>query len=163
MTATQDFLFRMRRPASLIAFNDAIPANFKLITGAGADRTTADGVFLDPINSLTLKAAELDVNGDITTPAVVSTDQFYNLRVTPLWSGWDKLFIDEGDPDFDDPTLNKSKIKQWFKNNGVERLDDASEHPRSGRSDMRWYRWTDGTEWADITIDEPQLRRQVYA
>ena len=162
MSAIYDFLFRMRRPASLVAFNDAIPNNYKLIHRPDGEWVPTDGVYIDPIANLTLKPAVLDGNGDVLEPAIVSSDRHYNIRVIPLWSGWDGLFIDESDPDYDDPTLDKSKIKQWMKNNGVMRTDDPSEHPRSGRADMRWYRWTDGVEWTDITIDEPAARRQVF-
>ncbi len=109
-------------------------------------------------------------------PPTLSNDVHYNLRVTPDFSGWDGLFIQPGDPDYEEPTfeidgtpipttnkLDNSKLKRWFKNNGGERLDTAAEHPRSGRSDMRWWRWTDGIEFMDITIDEPAFRRRVWA
>ncbi len=156
--AFQDFLLRARRPASLIAFNDALPANFKLIHKPEDEFLELPGVNIDPIASLEL------------VPGTLSDAIHYNLRVIGgsevahhAWSGWDGLFItDPSDPDFDDPTLDKSKLKRWFKNNGVERLDTAAEHPRSGRADMRWFRWTDGTEWLDITIDEPVFRRRVW-
>lgn len=145
----QDFLFRARRPASLIAFNGALPSNFKLIKNIGG-WVERPGVNLDPIASLEL------------APGTLSSDVHYNLRVTDAWSGWDGIMIDSGDPDFGDARLNKSKVKQWFKNNGVERLDTAAEHPRSGRADMRWFRWSNADEWLDITIDEPQQRRRVW-
>ena len=157
----QDFLLRARRPASLVAFNGALPSNFELIVNSGG-WVELPGVNLDPVANLTLKDATLDGNGDVTTPAVLSSAIHYNLRVTDAWSGWDGLFItDPADPDFNDATLNKSKLKRWFKNNGVERLDTAGEHPRSGRT-MRWFRWSNATEWLDITIDEPAFRRRVW-
>ncbi len=158
--AAQDFLFRARRNASLVAFNAALPSNFKLIPKPETEWLELPGVNLDPIVNLEL------------APGVLSPDLHYNLRVTDAWSGWAGLFIELGDPDYDDPDadppivgepkLNNSKLKRWFKNNGVERLDNSSEHPRSGRADMRWFRWTDGTEWLDITIDIPELRRRVW-
>lgn len=152
--AFQDFLLRARRPASLVAFNGALPSNFKLIVNPGDGFVERPGVNLDPIANLEL------VPGD---PPTLSSDIHYNLRVTDAWSGWDGLFItDPSDPDFDDATLDKSKLRRWMKNNGVERLDTAAEHPRSGRADMRWFRWTDGIEWLDITIDEPVFRRRVW-
>jgi hypothetical protein len=161
--ASQDFLLRARRPASLVAFNGALPTNFKLIHKPESIWIELPGVNIDPINSLMLKDGE---------PPTLSSDIHYNLRVTGgthdwpwpgVWRGWTGLFItDPSDPDFNDPTLDKSKLKRWMKNNGVERLDTAVEHPRSGRADMRWFRWTDGTEWLDITIDEPQQRRGVW-
>ncbi len=151
----QDFLLRARRPASLVAFNGALPSNFKLIVNSGG-WVELPGVNLDPVASLAL------VPGDDVTPAVLSSDVHYNLRVTDAWSGFAGIMIDEGDGDFSDTRLNKSKVKQWFKNNGVELTDDASEHPRSGRADMRWFRWSNATEWLDITIDEPQMRRRVW-
>ncbi len=150
----QDFLLRARRPASLVAFNGALPNNFKLIVNPGGGWIELPGVNLDPIASLAL------IPGD---PFTLSSDIHYNLRVTDAWSGWDGIMIDESDPDFDgDARLNKSKVKQWFKNNGVEHLDTAAEHPRSGRTDMRWFRWSNVTEWLDITIDEPVFRRRVW-
>ncbi len=164
--ALQDFLLRARRPASLVAFNGALPENFKLIHKPESMWVELPGVNLAPVASLML------LDGD---PPTLSNDIHYNLRVTDAWAprkvpleapspeaGWNGLFItDPADPDYDDPTLNKSKVKQWFKNNGVERLDMAAEHPRSDRT-MRWFRWTDGTEWLDITIDEPYMRRRVW-
>ena len=149
----QDFLLRARRPASLVAFNGALPSNFKLIVNDGG-WVELPGVNLDLIESLAL------VPGDSPT---LSSDVHYNLRVTDAWSGWDGLFITDPDyPDFDDARLDKSKVKQWFKNNGVERTDTAGEHPRSSRADMRWFRWSNATEWLDITIDEPAFRRRVW-
>ena len=149
----QDFLLRARRPASLVAFNGALPINFKLIMKPESKWIERPGVNLDPITSLMLKDGE---------PPTLSTAIHYNLRVTDAWSGWAGLFIKTGEPDFNDPTLDRSKLKRWMKNEGFEKLDDASEHPRSGRADMRWWRWADGTEWLDITIDEPQKRRRVW-
>ena len=161
--AFQDFLLRARRPASLVGFNGAVPANFKLIHKPDIEWLPLPGVNIDPIASLEL------------APGTLSSDIHYNLRVVGpnvirgflghphAWSGWAGLFItDPADPDFNDPTLNRSKLKRWFKNNGVERLDTAAEHPRSGRADMRWFRWADGTEWLDITIDAPVFRRRVW-
>ncbi len=160
--AFQDFLLRARRPASLVAFNGALPDNFKLIYKPEDEWLPLPGVNLDPIASLKL------LDGD---PPTLSNAIHYNLRVIGgpevahhAWSGWDGLFItDPADPDFDDPTLDKSKIKRWFKNNGVERLDTAAEHPRSGRT-MRWFRWskTGPKEWLDITIDTPVFRRRMW-
>ncbi len=160
--AFQDFLLRARRPVSLVAFNGALPSNFKLIVRIEGKWVQRIGVNLDPINSLML------LNGD---PPTLSSDIHYNLRVVGgfgpgheehEWSGWDGLFItDPSDPDFNDPTLDKSKLKRWMKNNGVERLDTAAEHPRSGRT-MRWFRWSNVTEWLDITIDDPVFRRRVW-
>ncbi len=148
--AFQDFLLRAKRPASLVAFNGALPSNFKLIVNPGGGWIELPGVNLDPIVSLEL------------APDNLSSDIHYNLRVTDAWSGWDGIMIDESDPDFDgDARLNKSKVKQWFKNNGVEKLDAANEHPRSGRT-MRWFRWSNATEWLDITIDEPVFRRRAW-
>lgn len=162
MMASQDFLLRAKRPASLVAFNGALPRKFKLIVKRGGKWIDRTGVELDPVASLTLKEAVRDGDGNVTTPAVLSTAVHYNLRVTPAWNGWDGIMIDESDPDYDgDPRLNRSKVKQWFKNNGVERLDSAAEHPRSSRT-MRWFRWNNATEWLDIAIDEPQQRRRVW-
>ncbi len=152
MMAFQDFLLRAKRPASLVAFNGALPSNFKLIVNDGG-WVELPGVNLDLIESLAL------VPGDSPT---LSSDVHYNLRVTGAWSGWAGIMIDEGDGDYSDARLNKSKVKQWFKNNGAELTDDASEHPRSSRADMRWFRWSDATEWLDITIDEPVFRRRVW-
>lgn len=161
--AFQGFLLRVRRKASIVAFNAALPANFKLVHKPESTWLEREGVNLDPIDPLTLKVGVYDAEGTEITSPVLSTAVHYNLRVTDAWSGWDGIMIDPGDPDYEgDPRLNKSKVKQWFKNNGGERLDDASEHPRSGRADMRWFRWTDGTEWMDITIDEPVFRRRVW-
>ncbi len=161
--AFQDFFLRARRPVSLVAFNGALPSNFKLIVRFESQWVQARGANIDPIASLEL------------TPGMLSSAIHYNLRVVggpevlhSAWSGWEGLFIESGDPDFDDgegggdPRLDNSKFKRWFKNNGVERLDTAAEHPRSGRTDMRWFRWTDGTEWLDITIDDPVFRRRVW-
>ncbi len=173
--AVQDFLLRARRSASLVAFNGTLPSNFKLIHKPDTEWLPLPGVNLDPIASLTLKDAILDGDGNVITPAVLSSDIHYNLRVVGpnvirgflgyphAWSGWAGLFItDPADPDFSDPVLDKSKLKRWMKNNGVEKLDTAAEHPRSGRADMRWFRWTDGTEFLDITIDDPVFRRRVW-
>lgn len=151
--ASQDFLLRARRPASLVAFNGALPDNFKLIHKPESTWIELPGVNLDPIASLELAPGD---------PPTLSSDIHYNLRVTDAWSGWMGIMIDSGDPDFSDTRLNKSKVNQWFKNNGVEKLDIAAEHPRSGRADMRWFRWMGGTEWLDITIDEPEFRRRVW-
>ncbi len=136
--ASQDFLLRAKRPASLVAFNGALPGNFKLIVRVDGKWVERSGVNLDPIASLEL------VPGD---PPTLSSDIHYNLRVTDAWSGWDNL--------------DKSKLRTWFKNNATEHLDAAAEHPRSGRT-MRWFRWSNATEWLDITIDEPVLRRRVW-
>ena len=67
--ASQDFLLRARRPASLVAFNTALPNNFKLIHKPESTWLPLPGVHVDPIASLTLKSAILDSNGDVTTPA----------------------------------------------------------------------------------------------
>ena len=155
--AFQDFLLRARRPASLVAFNGALPANFKLIVNPGGGWIERTGVNLDPIAILEL------------VPGTLFSGIHYNLRVIGgpevgkhAWSGWDGLFItDPSDPDFNDPMLDKSKLKRWMKNNGVEKLDIVAEHPRSGRT-MRWFRWSNVTEWLDITIDEPVFRRRVW-
>ncbi len=175
--AFQDFLLRARRPASLVAFNGALPANFKLIHKPDATWLTLPGVNIDIIEELALEAVVVDGNGNVVTPAVISSASHYNVRVVGdlgvgnehhEWSGWDGLFIQPGDPDFDDgggggdTRLDNSKVKQWFKNNGVERLDDASEHPRSGRANMRWFRWMAGAEHMDVTIDAPMLRRRKW-
>lgn len=167
--AEEKFSLRARRPASLVAFNNALPSNFKLIRKVKGKWWDHVGVDLSQIDNLTLKTTIRDGDGIVVTPAVLSTAVHYNLIVIGgpevgehAWSGWAGIMIDSGDPDFGDARLNKSKVKQWFKNNGVERLDTAAEHPRSGRADMRWFRWTDGTEWLDITIDEPQQRRRVW-
>ena len=149
--SSQDFLLRARRPASLIAFNGALPSNFKLVHKPESTWIELPGVNLDPIVSLEL------------APGNLSSDIHYNLRVTDAWSGFAGLFItDLADPDFDDPVLDNSKLKRWIRDNDVEKLDTAAEHPRSGRTDMRWFRWTDGTEWLDITIDDPIFRRRVW-
>ncbi len=163
--ASQDFLLRVRRPVSLIAFNDALPDNFKLSVTIEGIRRLRTGVNLDPIANLEL------------IPGTLSSAIHYNLRVIGgpevahhAWSGWDGLFIEAGDPDFDDgtgtgdPRLDNTKLKRWMKNNGGERLDTAAEHPRSGRTDMRWWRWEDGAaiEWLDITIDAPAFRRRRW-
>ena len=151
----QDFLLRARRPASLVAFNGALPSNFKLIVRVDGEWQERPGVNLDPINSLMLKDG---------SPPILSGDIHYNLRVTDVWSGWTGLFMDNGDPDFGDARLDKSKVRQWFKNNSVERTDTTTKHPRSKRTDMRWFRWskTGPVEWMDITIDEPVFRRRVW-
>ena len=170
--AHQDFLLRARRPASLVAFNGALPSNFKLIHKPEGKWTELPGVNLDPIVNLELEKAILDGDGNILTPAVLSSAIHYNLRVTGgthdwpfpgVWRGWSSLFIDSGDPDFNDPTLDKSKLKRWMKNNGVERLDDASEHPRSGQA-MPWFRWEDpnGIDWLDFTKRKPVFQRRVW-
>ncbi len=162
--AFQDFLLRARRPASLVAFNAALPSNFKLIEQVDGVWQERRGVGLRQIAGL---SATIDN---------MSSGTHYNLRVIGgtevahhAWSGWDGIFITEGDPDWDDgtgtgdPRLDNTKLKRWFKNNGVQRLDPAVDHPRSGRT-MRWFRWEDGTstEWLDITIDAPVLRRRIW-
>jgi len=172
--ASQDFLLRARRPASLIGFNAVLPTNFKLIHKPGAEWLMLPGVNLRTIERLTLKRGVWSGKTEIT-PAVLSSATHYNLRVIGgeevahhAFVGFDSLFIEEGDPDWDDgagtgdPRLDNSKLKRWFKNNGGERLDPAAEHPRSGRTDMRWWRWTDSIEWLDITIDVPVLRRRMW-
>ena len=168
-----DLLFRMRRKASIEAFNDALPASFKLLRRNDADTAwiSTVGVHIDPIATLDLVRGEQEYDGTVITTRVLSSDFHANIRVTPAWSGWSGLFIEQGDPDYDDgtgtgdPRLDNSKIKRWFKNNGVERLDNTIEHPRSGRADMRWWRWSKigPTEWVDVTIDKPQLLRRVWA
>ena len=153
--AHQDLYFRARRQASLIAFNAALPENFKLIHKPGTEWEMLPGVHLTGIKALTLKSAERDIDDVIIAPAILSDDIHYNLRVTPDWADWDRLFItDPADPDFNDPDLDKLKLKRWMKNNGVVKLDLAAEHPRTGRT-MRWYRWEAGPDWLDISIDEP--------
>ncbi len=167
--AFQDFFLRARRPASLVKFNTVLPTNFKLIVKANGMWQARVGASLDPIPNLTL--VEGDQSDWFGSPPVISPHIHYNLRVIGgpevahhAWSGWDGLFItNPEDPDFDDPTLDKSKLKRWFKNNGVERLDNAADHPRSSRTDMRWFRWESGANWLDITIDEPVFRRQEWA
>ncbi len=163
--SSQDFFLRARRNASLIAFNDVLPANFKLIVNVGRWVET-EGVNLRQIVGLEM------IPGD---PLSKTTDIHYNLRLTPTYVGWDNLFIQPGDPDYEEPTfeldgtpipttnkLDNTTFKRWFRNNGGERLDDVSEHPRSGRT-MRWWRWTDGIERLDVTIDLPEFLRRVWA
>ena len=147
---TENFYFRAQSHDSLVAANDALPANFKLITPNAGE---LPGVNLDPIEFLELAPGD---------PPTYSSDVHYNLRVTGAWSGWAGRLIDEGDADYNDERLTKSAFKQWFKNNCAERLDPAAEHPRSGRSDMRCFRWTNATERLDIFIDEPAFRRRVW-
>ncbi len=167
--ASQDFFLRARRPASLVAFNGALPGNFKLIVKVNGVWQARVGVNLDPIVNFTLVAG--DQADWFGSPPVISPHNHYNLRVIGgdgtehhAWSGWEGLFItDPTDPDFNDPTLDKSKLKRWFKNEGGEQLDTAADHPRSGRTDMRWFRWTKGSDWLDITIDEPVFQRQKWA
>ena len=151
--AFKDMLLRARRKASLAPFNAALPANFKIIVKIDGVWVPRDGVNLDPIASLEMAPGD---------PPTLSSDVHYNLRVTDAWSGWVGLIIPDADPDSTDDRLNKCKVKQWFKNNGVERTDTAGEHSRSSRSDMRWFRWTDDTDWVDVTIDEPAFRRRVW-
>ena len=171
--AFQDFLLRARRDASLTAWNAALPANFKLIHKPDTVWLRLPGVSLDPIPNLPLVAGHQ--SDWLGSPPVISSNPHYNLRVIGgpevghhAYSGWSGLFIEEGDPEFDDgtgtgdPRLDNTKLKRWMKNNGGERLDTAAEHPRSGRTDMRWFRWTDGIEWLDITIDPPAFRRQAW-
>lgn len=158
--AFQDFFLRARRPASLVAFNTVLPSNFKLLR-------RIRGVWVESVGVSLLQIAGLSASIDN-----MSSGTHYNLRVIGgpevahhAWSGWNGLFItDPDDPDFDDPKLDKSKLKRWFKNNGGEHLDKATEHPRSGRT-MRWFRWskTGPKEWLDITIDEPVFRRLKWS
>ena len=154
-----DLLFRIRRKVSFVAFNNALPVNFKLLD---ADNNALPGVNIDQIPNLILKEAVVDSDGNITTPAVLSSDLHVNIRLNSPYPVEKLLITDPEDPDFNDPKINKSKIKQWMKNNGLEKTDAASAHTRSNRSDMRWFRWTDGTEWVEITIDEPSQRRRVW-
>ncbi len=170
--AAFDLLFRMRRKASMVAFNDVLPSNFKLVVRNDEDTAwiPAVGVLIDEITNFEL------VLPTPLVPATLSTDLHVNVRVTQDWSGWSGLFIEEGDPDFveydedglplpgGDVRLDNTKIKRWMRNNGVERLDDATDHPRSGRTDMKWFRWSKigPQEWVDVTIDTPQLRRRVW-
>ncbi len=161
--AFQDFFLRARRPKSLVTFNTALPDNFKLIHKPDTEWLRLPGVSLNPIANLEL----------VPGSGTLFSGIHYNLRIIGgpevahhAFSDWDGLFItDPADPDFSDPILDKSKLKRWFKNNGVERLDTAAEHPRSGRTDMRWFRWEDGPaiEWLDITIDAPVFRRRKWA
>ena len=158
-----DFLLRARNGASLVAFNDALPANFKLIHKPEDTWLELPGVNLDQINGLTFKRAVLDGNGNVITPAVKSSAVHFNLRVTPAWAGYAGITIDEGDePDYSDARLNKSKLKRWMKKEGIYRLDASAEHPRSGRSDMDWFRFTSGPRWMDITIATPFFQRRVW-
>ena len=158
-----DLLLRMRRKASIVAFNNVLPNNFKLLR-KHPERgwIPARGVAIDEIANFEL------VQSTEFTPAVLSPDLHANVRISKAFAGWDGLFIQPGDPDFDDGEgagdvrLNNSKIKKWFLNNGGEITDNATKHPRSGRTDMRWGRWTDGTEWVEITFDAPALRRRVW-
>ena len=158
----KDFLFRARRPKSLVAFNDALPAKYKLIYKVGGKWLAMPGVNVDPINSLVLKRAVLDGDGNVIAPAIHSTAIHYNIRLTPQWTGYAGITIPDSDPDSADDRLNRSKFKRWFKRNGIERLDNASEHPRTGRANMRWFGWEDETERLDITIDEPHFQLRVW-
>ena len=170
--AVLDLLFRMRRQASIVAFNDVLPANFKLIHKPDTEWISVSGVDIDEIVNLALVPHD---PGPPEVDATLSSDLHANIRISSHYAGWDGLFILPGDPDYDDPDadppivgepkLDNSKLKRWFKNNGGERLDDASEHPRSGRADMRWWRWEEAgppLEWVDVTIDEPAFRRRVW-
>ena len=158
----KDFLFRAKRPKSLVAFNKVLPPKFKLIHKPEDVWLALPGVNIDPIVSLTLKGAVLDGDGNVVEPIIHSTAIHYNIRLTPQWTGYAGITIPDSDPDSADDRLNRSKFKRWFKRNGIERLDNASEHPRSGRADMRWFRWEDETERLDITIDAPFFQRRVW-
>ncbi len=160
--AIHDFLLRTKDFNSLVALNTALPTRFKLIKkvdGAWMPRT---GVNLDPIENLELKPAILDIDGTILTPAVLSTEIHYNIRVTDAWPGSNAIAIPDTDPDSGDDRLRGNKFIRWFKANGTQRTDTATRHPRSGRSDMRWFRWGDATKWVDIIIDNPSKRRRVW-
>ncbi len=151
--ASQDFLLRAKRPASLVAFNGLLPANFKLIANDGDGWYQREGVNLFIATSGGLSAAE---SGGVI---------HYNLRVTPAWSGWDGLFLASGDDGYGDPKLDKSKLKRWAKNNGGgEIIDPASGHPRTGRADMNWWRIPlAGSKWMDISIGKPSLQRLTFS
>ncbi len=153
--AFQDFLLRARRPASLVAFNGALPSNFKLAEKINGVWQLLSGVNLGDANTwetptIALVPQVLNSDGTVLIPAVMSPDMHYNLRVTDAWSGWDRL--------------DRTKFKTWFKNNGVEKLDTAAEHPRSGRT-MRWFRWTapNGIDWVDAAIDAPAFQRNTMS
>ncbi len=163
--AQQDFLLRTSRPTSLVAFNDALPANFKLLHNPEGEWIALPGVHITTITNLEL------------VPGTLSSDIFYNIRLLGdlppgneiyEWHGWDGLFIQPGDPDYDDgtgtgdPQLDNNKLKRWLKTNGNTFNDPANAHPRSGRT-MLWYRWRQGPERVDFTIDEPVFRRQIWA
>ncbi len=150
--ALQDFLLRAKNQASLVAFNDLLPENFKLIANDGDGWYQLPGVNLHIATSGGLSAAE---NGGVI---------HYNLRVTPAWSGWAGLFIRSQELGFNDPKLDKSKLKRWAKNNGGEHLDDASDHPRTGRADFNWWRIPlGGTKYMDISIAKPALQRLTFS
>ena len=153
-----DILLRARRPASLVAFNNALPANFKILARNDDDTAwvNAPGVEFDVIDPFELEPAVVDGNGDIVTPAVISPDYHVNLRISdPIYS---RLLLnpDNESPDDPDPELDKHKIRRWFRNNGVEQLHD-------GQGDFAgWWRWTDGTEWVDIARAKPNYRRRIW-
>ena len=117
--AFQDFLFRARRPASLIAFNAAIPANFALVHKPESDWIERPGVNISTVDSLEMKAAEYDGDGNETAARIDSPDVHYNIRVTEAWSGWAGIHIDPEDPDFEDDLLDRLKLKQCRKKHGV--------------------------------------------
>lgn len=158
-----DLLFRARRPASMVAFNNALPTNFKLFVRNDDDTAwiAAPGVSIvtEGLNPLVLYAGTPEVGVDPASwadPPVYSPDYHVNMRVEdPIYS---RVLLDPGDPDSD---LDKNKIRRWLRNNGAERLDASGEHPRSGAT-TGWWRWTDGTEWVDIIKAKPGMRRGIW-
>ena len=133
-----ELLLRMRRQDSIIALNNVLPANFKLLRNhPNAGWIPAKGVNIDEIANLELLRGP--------SPQM-SSDLHVNVRLTDDWSGWDS-------PD---------DITQWFEDNGMEQRDNASAHPRSGRSDLIWLRWRAGPEWADLMTGTPLLRRRIW-
>ena len=64
-----DLLFRMRRKASIVAFNDVLPSNFKLLVN-DPDRgwIAAPGVFIDEIANFELV---------LPTPTAVEAAAFF--------------------------------------------------------------------------------------
>lgn len=152
-----DLLLRARQEADIWTINALLPAQFQLFNTS--DNTAKKGIayVTDGLNPLVLQEAD-----DTVSPSLLRIESPWwhaNIRVgPPLLSG---VKLPGGDADADD---DKNLFRRHARQNGVTRTDDASDHPRTGRSDMGWYRINGpGGAWVEIMQAKPGFRRGTWA
>jgi hypothetical protein len=158
-----DILLRARQKSDVGAWHDALPANSKILDDQNNyEPLPGVSVVTQGLNPLQLYEGTPEPGVDPASwadPPVYSADFHANIRIGETADAYSTLVINEGESD---PELDKNKIRRWFRNNGVEKVDTAGEHPRSGSSTITWFRWQSGAQWVDIAKVKPGFRRGIW-
>lgn len=158
-----DILIRARQKGDVGHFHDAIPTNFQFLDPADSyNPLPGVSVVTQGLNPLSLHQGTPETatpSSDWVDPPVFSSWFHANVRIGQTAEAYSRLILDSTDTD---PTIDKNKVRRWFRNNGVTRIDGSTEHPRTGSTSFTWYRWSSGVRWVDITQGKPGQRRGIW-